>query len=739
MLIGDVQVGLVSFGQVSSKRTVIPKRRKQLQARCLSFDCTSRCFLLYALQGCARLVSAVRSGRTVLSIWINLDLFGLKLTMVLSPFLSFQSTPSVLTRISGFQDFIEQGICELSADPPSSCDGVTGAPTISPVTDLPVADPTTDAPTDSPMAGPTTDTPTSSPAADATPVPITDASTSSPVTTVPDDIPAPTPEPPTPEPTLLMDRQADGPLVFEEDDDFFNNLLDANSMPPSDPPSDIESMEPVTLPPLTGPPVAEPVLTVPASASVLVRLLDDSELRKLFRRFLAIDFLDENAIAAYERASTSFYQTNLPDGFLDVSAVSLITQFIDQEGELSTVAQVTAIQTNSVLDLQEELISVVNGNPDSFIAALQANEPDSFADVVNVEAFDPLDFFPASPATFSPVSSEVQIELLAIQDLLDGDAAEFYESATTEFYQNLLPDIYTDIAVTLRDQFLDAQELTTLVQVDAMTSDPLADFQEVLIALINNNEDAFINLLGPEVPFDELVQVNAQEPVLVPVAGDVQLSLFALQEILSGTALEAFESVTGEFYQDFLPSIFTNIEATLMGQFLDAQELTALVQIDGTTFNPNTMLQPLLPDVVNSNQEAYLARLKELGLVLFDNLVSVSASAVPSMAPSMLVNDDPNSGTPSASPIDSDVLVCGGKGGESSKKSGKGSGGKGKKQKGCKKKKKKSSKVRAKKSLKSSSISKSKSSSETLTSDSFSSKSQSSDATKERKLRRGNW
>jgi len=32
MLIGDVQVGLVSFGQVSSKRMVIQRRRKQLQA-----------------------------------------------------------------------------------------------------------------------------------------------------------------------------------------------------------------------------------------------------------------------------------------------------------------------------------------------------------------------------------------------------------------------------------------------------------------------------------------------------------------------------------------------------------------------------------------------------------------------------------------------------------------------------------------------------------------------------------
>ena len=408
-----------------------------------------------------------------------------------------------------------------------------------------------------------------------------------------------------------------------------------------------------------GPPVAPPVLAVPASASILVRLVGgDSELRKLFGRNLALDFLDENAIAAYEVASSSFYQTNLPDGFQDVTAV-LDAQFIDQGGELSTVAQVTAIQSNSFLDLQEELISVVNGNPDSFIAALQANEPDSFADVVDVEAFDPAGLVPA----IRTLTGTVLILVFAISELLSGTALEVYETATTEFYQNFLPSIYTNIEATLETQFLEAQELTTVMQVNADALTPAESlellqlkFSSELTLLLNANQDAFINQLTTldPVSFGGVVRVNAE---------------------------------------------------------------------------------------------------------------SVPSSAVPSMAPGMLVNDAPNT--------DSDVLVCDGKGKGSSKKSSKGSskkrsksskgsskksskgsGGMGKKQKGCKTKEKSSKK----KSLKSSSISKSKSASETFTSDSFSSKSKRSDVTKERnksmqkqsskkgtvksmanKLRRGNW
>ena len=299
-------------------------------------------------------------------------------------------------------------------------------------------------------------------------------------------------------------------------------------------------------------------------------------------------------------------------------ATTLTNQFIDDGGELSTVSQITALSTDPASNLQSELIAFVNDDPASFIEQLQQNNPDSFADVMDVRAFIPDGLIPTvalptSPISTSPaptgavpqiaiegaptslptnalepmlgltsVSGSVQIDLFAMAELLSGNSIATYDSATSEFYQNFLPGIYTDINATLRSQFLEAQELMTFVEVIAMTSDPLVEFEPLLNDLVNDNEDAFINLLGTAPPFDEVVQVNSNEPILTPVSGDVQIRLFAIQALLTGETLDAFESGTNSFYDDFLPQFFFDLETELREQFLDAQELTALVRVNGT-------------------------------------------------------------------------------------------------------------------------------------------------------------
>jgi hypothetical protein len=64
--------------------------------------------------------------------------------------------PNVYTRISGYVDFIQNGICDLSDVPPASCSGET-------VTSPPIVSPTTDSPTLKPSPPPTTMLPTPSP------------------------------------------------------------------------------------------------------------------------------------------------------------------------------------------------------------------------------------------------------------------------------------------------------------------------------------------------------------------------------------------------------------------------------------------------------------------------------------------------------------------------------------------------------------------------------------------------
>ena len=401
-------------------------------------------------------------------------------------------------------------------------------------------------------------------------------------------------------------------------------------------------------------PTTSPAPTILLSVDIGIRLLTTPARRYLAgqERQLALDLLSGDVIAAFETASTSFFQSkSTADAFFDVTATALTNQFIDGGGELSTVSQITALSTGPTFFLQSELIALVNGDPDSFIEQLQQNNPEAFADVIDVEAFIPggLLISPISTSTDSPaptgapqiaieaaptslpttalerltsVSGSVQIDLFAMADLLSEGGVDLYETATTEFYQNFLPDIYTDINATLRSQFLEAQELMTSVEVIAMTSDPSVEFEQQLSDLVNENEDAFIDLLGTDPPFDEVVCVN---PLLTPVTGNIQIKLSAMADLLSQDGILAFELATTEFYRLFLPGIFSGVEALLIAQFFEAQELTAIVQVNGNACNPVTDLQQLLQDLINENADAFIDQLNAFDPVSFADVVRVNA------------------------------------------------------------------------------------------------------------------
>jgi Trypsin len=166
--------------------------------------------------------------------------------------------PGVYTRISAYETFILDQLCNQSGNPPIECDGnTTPLPTSSPTgspTRLPTASPTplpTASPTPLPTASPTplpTASPTPLPTASTTPLP-----TASP-TRLPTASPTPLPTAsttPLPTPAQTLARTPVPTLV---------------AVPPTDPPTLSGATAPPTLSGATAPPVLS---TIPASKKMM--------------------------------------------------------------------------------------------------------------------------------------------------------------------------------------------------------------------------------------------------------------------------------------------------------------------------------------------------------------------------------------------------------------------------------------------------------------------------------------
>ena len=125
----------------------------------------------------------------------------------------------------------------------------------------------------------------------------------------------------------------------------------------------------------------------------------------------------------------------------------------------------------------------------------------------------------------------------------------------------------------------------------------------------------------------------------VVVVSYVQIFLSPVTEMLSGDEVVAFEQATDQFYEETLPeNTLSEIQSRLVDQFLDLQELTALVEVNGTTTSTTLTaedpLEPtLLSDAITENESAYIATL-QAQQELAETLANVtSTSAVPAAAP----------------------------------------------------------------------------------------------------------
>jgi len=392
------------------------------------------------------------------------------------------------------------------------------------------------------------------------------------------------------------------------------------------------------------------------SASIGILLIDDN--RRLRSnttgRVLAIDQLDGSGIDALERGSAAFYEDALPDSLGSVSSF-FRRQFLDAGS--NELAAILEFQVESIIpnrDIQSLLIEAANGNPDGFISQLQGRDGDAFADVVDIEALvpgalAPVDSTPAPSRPMRLVTGDVQIDLFRMYQILEAADTDRYETAVSEFYDFFLPEIFTEVTASLRGQFLEAQELSTRVSVAAMTGDPFAEIQSLLEPLLNDNEDAFIGFLGPDAPFDDVVTVNGGVPELTTVCGEVNTRLFRVKELLSSTSILAFETGASNFYESFLPSIFSDVEAQLRDQFLDAQELSTFLSVCANSFDPSVELKPFLTDTVNDNPDAFISSIYTEDPVAFADVVQVSSFDGTSTAPS-ISNTPSISSAPSNAP-----------------------------------------------------------------------------------------
>jgi len=132
---------------------------------------------------------------------------------------------------------------------------------------------------------------------------------------------------------------------------------------------------------------------------------------------------------------------------------------------------------------------------------------------------------------------------------------------------------------------------------------------------------------------------NGDGESTVVVVSYVQIFLSPVTEMLSGDAVDAFEQATDQFYEETLPdNTLSEIQSRLVDQFLDSQELTAIMEVNGTTtstaLTADDPLEPtLLSDAITENESAFIATLQaqqELAMTLAN---VTSASATPAAAP----------------------------------------------------------------------------------------------------------
>jgi len=377
--------------------------------------------------------------------------------------------------------------------------------------------------------------------------------------------------------------------------------------------------------------------------------------------------IDPSDIAFYEAATLKFFQTFLPTVVTNVDAsinaqerflqniftgvsTTLEDQFFNGQ-ELMTLVEVTATTVDDT-DLESHLDDLVNDNEDAFINFLGGNG--IFSEVVQVTANEP---------NATSLVGEILIDLSVMEELLSPDSTTNFEFGITSFFEDFLPDIFSDISASLQGQFLDAQTLTTLVQVNSTAAFPSIELlSPFLIDLVNENQDAFIGQLMEVDPesFANVTRVSSGEPVLTPVSGVVGIVLFSITRLLIGSIQEIFETASSTFYEEFLPDIFFDIEASLIEQFLEGQELTAVVQINGTTFTFETDLETYLRDILNEHGDAFVDQLSEIDPVTFGNLTRISAVNLdpPTKSPVFFIPSNENTGGPSDAIVMVVSIIC---------------------------------------------------------------------------------